>query len=181
MVGTSNNESKIAARVMFDTPQHQNSCHLVRCLMLSVHRRYRLLVICKSLRMRSWTSTRHLLKRSRDTPSSTQPSDFTNSKEFAQRAQTASVPLPRTPEQVVLAPETPFQPVPHGNAQRQRHAFDATIPKISRRRDGARDATRGKFENCRIRPIILRPCATSHVQRGKHTCSFIHVARGSCW
>ena len=54
-----------------------------------------------------------LLKRSRDTPSSTQPSGFTNSKEFAQRAQTASVPLPRTPEQVVLAPETPFQPVPH--------------------------------------------------------------------
>ena len=38
-------------------------------------------------------------KRSRDTSSSTQPSDFANPVEFAQRAQHASVLLPRTPEQ----------------------------------------------------------------------------------
>ena len=55
------------------------------------------------------------MKRARDTPSSTQPSDFANSHQFAQGAQAASVPLPRTLEPVVLAPETPFQPVPHGN------------------------------------------------------------------
>ena len=55
------------------------------------------------------------LKRSRDTPSSTQPSDFADANEFAQRAQTASVPMPRTPEPVVPAPETPLQPVSHGN------------------------------------------------------------------
>ena len=55
------------------------------------------------------------LKRSRGKPNSTRSSDFTDSGEFAQRAQTASVPFPRTPEPVVLAPETPFQPVPHGN------------------------------------------------------------------
>ena len=55
------------------------------------------------------------LKGSRDTSNNTQPSDFANPNEFAQRPQTASVPLLRTPEPVVLAPETPFQPVPHGN------------------------------------------------------------------
>ena len=55
------------------------------------------------------------LKRSRDTPSNTQQSDFADANEFVQRAQTASVPLSRTPEPVVPAPETPFQPVPHGN------------------------------------------------------------------
>ena len=55
------------------------------------------------------------LKRSRDTPSSTQPSDFANPEEFVQRAQIVNVPLPRTPEQPVPAPETPFQPKPHGN------------------------------------------------------------------
>ena len=53
------------------------------------------------------------LKRSRDTPSSTQPSDFADANEFAPRAQTASVPLPTEP--VAPAPETPFQPVPNGN------------------------------------------------------------------
>ena len=54
-------------------------------------------------------------KRSRDTPSSTQQSDFANPDGFVQRAQNVSVPLPRTPEQHVPALETPFQPVPHGN------------------------------------------------------------------
>ena len=43
------------------------------------------------------------LKRARDTPSSTQPSDFITPNEVVQRAQTASVPLPRTPERVVPA------------------------------------------------------------------------------
>ena len=52
------------------------------------------------------------LKRSPDTPSSSQPSHFANSNEFAQRAQTVNVPLPRTPEPVVPAPETLLQPVP---------------------------------------------------------------------
>ena len=54
-------------------------------------------------------------KRPRDTSSSTQPSDFDNPEEFVQRARNVSVPLPRTPERPVSAPETPFQPVPHGN------------------------------------------------------------------
>ena len=48
-------------------------------------------------------------KRSRDTPSSsTQQSDFDNPDEFVQRARNVSVPLPRTPEQPVPAPETPL-------------------------------------------------------------------------
>ena len=38
-------------------------------------------------------------KRSRDTPSSTQLSDFANPNEIVQRAQNVRVPLPRTPEQ----------------------------------------------------------------------------------
>ena len=50
------------------------------------------------------------LKRSRDTSSSTQSDDVTYSNEFVQRAQNVSVPLPRTPEQPLPAPETPFQP-----------------------------------------------------------------------
>ena len=103
------------------------------------------------------------LKRSRDTPSSTR---FTKSNEFAQRAQTASVPLPRTSEPVVLAPDTTIA------SQRRSHAFDATISKFSRRREGARDATCGKFEISRARAIIiLSPCAA----RQTHT----HVAHGS--
>ena len=48
-----------AARVMFDTPQHQSKCHLFRCSMLSVHRWYCMVVTCKSPRIWSWTSTRH--------------------------------------------------------------------------------------------------------------------------
>ena len=51
----------------------------------------------------------------REAPSTTQQSDVTDQKDFAHRAQTAGVPLPRTPEPVVPASETPFQPVPHGN------------------------------------------------------------------
>ena len=55
-------------------------------------------------------------KRPHDTPnSSTQQFDFANPDEFVQRAQYVSVPLPITLEQSVPAPETPFQPVPHGN------------------------------------------------------------------
>ena len=54
-------------------------------------------------------------KRSRDTPSSAQQSDFANPNEFVLRARNVSVPLPRTPEQHVPALETPFQAVPHGN------------------------------------------------------------------
>ena len=54
-------------------------------------------------------------KRPRDTSSSTQPSDFDNPEEFVQRNRNVSVPLPRTLERPVPAPETPFQPVPHGN------------------------------------------------------------------
>ena len=54
-------------------------------------------------------------KRSRDTPSGTQQSDFANPDEFVQRAQNVSVPLPRTPVQPVPAPETLSQPVPHGS------------------------------------------------------------------
>ena len=67
------------------------------------------------------------LKRTRDTPSGTQPSDFTNPNEFAQRAQTASIPLTRTPEPVVPAPETPFQPWPHGKG-----CLAATNPYLRR-------------------------------------------------
>ena len=54
-------------------------------------------------------------KRSRDTPSSTQQSDFVNPDEFVNRAQIVSVQLQRTPEQSMPAPENLFQPVPHGN------------------------------------------------------------------
>ena len=65
-------------------------------------------------------------KRPRDTSSSTQPSDFVSPNEFAQRAQAASVPLPRTPDPVVPASESPFQAVPHG------HVALATPPLSSR-------------------------------------------------
>ena len=96
-------------------------------------------------------------KRSRGTLNSTQPSVFTSSNEFAQRAQTASVPFPRTLKPLVLPPGTPFQPVPHGNvgtrdpniaSQRRSCAFDASISRFYRRRKGARDATCGKFVSC---------------------------------
>ena len=40
---------------------------------------------------------------------------FANPNEFVQRAQNVSVPLPRTSEQLAPDPETPFQPMPHGN------------------------------------------------------------------
>ena len=88
-------------------------------------------------------------KRSRDTPSSSQQSDFANPNEFVQSAQNVSVPLPRTPEQDVPAPETPFQPVPHGNVApvtpplfRSDEAKPSTPPIqcFSWRRDSARDA-----------------------------------------
>ena len=127
---------------------------------------------------------------SRDTPCSTQPSEFTNSNEFAQRAQTDSVSLSRTPEPVVPCFRNNFSTSATWKrcardtiiaSQRRSHASDATIPEFSRRRDGARDATCGKCEICRVRAFIsLSPCARSHVQRVKHTCSIIHVAHGSC-
>ena len=71
---------------------------------------------------------------------------------FAQRAQTASVPLPRTPEPVVPATETPLQPVPHSTvvSQRRSDAFDATISKFFMRRKSARDATYEQFENSKF-------------------------------
>ena len=47
------------AEVTFGTPQHQSSCHLDRCFMLSMRRRCHLVVISKSLRMCLWTSTCH--------------------------------------------------------------------------------------------------------------------------
>ena len=119
VVGTSNNDSELQGKAMFDTPQHQSSCHLVRCFRLFVHRRCRLVVTRNNtfLKTCSWTSTHHHGKKrshaeTRETPTSrAQRSDFIDHASCSQRAQTTSVPLPRTPEPIVLAPETPFQQV----------------------------------------------------------------------
>ena len=113
-------------------------------------------------------------KRPRDTPSnSTQQSDFDNPDEFVQRARNVSVPLPRTPEQPVPAPETLFQSVPHGNVAPE-------TPQLSPFQcfpGSARDAACGILENCSTCAITLSSCLTSDAQ---HVCSSVYVARGSC-
>ena len=86
--------------------------HLVRCLILSVHRPCHPVVTCKLQKICSWTSMNSHPNAPRDTSSSSQPSDFDNPEEFVQRARDVNVPLPRTPERPVPAPETPIQPVP---------------------------------------------------------------------
>ena len=139
-------------------------------------------------------------RRSRDTSSITQPSDFIKPSEFAQRAQTAAVPLPRTSDTAVPAPEKHlFRQVPHGTvapvtppSSRSNEAMPSTPPFQSCPGGQtatvtpltlAPDTTRGKFEICRdgaCGAIILSSCATSHVQRAKHISRFIHVACRPC-
>ena len=68
----------------------------------------RLVVISNSLTMCLWTSTGHRRDAHVTRQAGTQPSDFIKPSEFGQRAQTAGVPLPRTSDTAVPAPETPF-------------------------------------------------------------------------
>ena len=106
---------KNAAKVTFDTQRHQNSCHLVRCFMLFVHRRCHLVVICKLQRICSWISISLRRNAHVTRPAAVNSLISPSRMSFVQRAQNVCVPLQRTPEQPVPAPETPFQPVPHGN------------------------------------------------------------------
>ena len=121
-------------------------------------------------------------KRPRDTSSSsTQQFDFDNPDEFVQRTRNVSVPLPRTPEQLVPDLETPFQPVPHGNVAPETPQLSVPSTPPFQCFPGGETAPVTprveKLENCPTCDIILSSCLTSDAQ---HVCSSIHVARGFC-
>ena len=95
------------------------------------------------------------LKRSRDTSSSTQPYDFANLHEFAQRVQTANVPMPRNPEPARASSGDSFP----ASATWKRCTRDNTV--ASQRRSHPFDATVSKF------PVEETPPVTPRVENSK--------------
>ena len=121
-------------------------------------------------------------KRPRDTPSSTQQFDFANPDEFVQRAQNVSVPLPRTPEQPVAAPEIPFQAVPHGNvAPETPQLVVSSTPPFQCFPGGETAPVTPRVENAN--PKIAQPATSFSVPVSRpmpSTFDAIHVAPGPC-
>ena len=147
-----------------------------------VHHRCHLVVTCKLQKICSWISM-NSHRNAHGTPSSSiQQFDFANPDECAHRARNVSVPLPRTPEQLVPARETPFQPVSHGNAAPETPQLSVPSTPPFQCFPGGETAAPvtprvDNSKNCSTCAIILSSCLTSDAQ---HVRSSIHVARGFC-
>ena len=109
----------------------------------------------------------------RETPSSsTQQLDFDNPEEFVRRAGDVSVPLPRTPERLVPAPETPFQPVPHGNVAPETPLL--SVPSTPPFQCFPRGQT------APLTPRVERSISSCLTSDAQHLCSSFHVANRPC-
>ena len=115
-VGTSNNNSEVRQGSRSTRNSIRTVATWVRCLILSVHRPCHPVVTCKLQKTCSWTSDEQPSKRSREHAQQQHSTVLTSTipMTLCKELETSVFRCQELLSKPVPAPETPFQPVPHG-------------------------------------------------------------------